>query len=226
MATLSAIRKQIKRLEAEAERITKQEMSGAISKIKSLMSDFGITMEHLSGKSAPAAAKRAASEKVASKKRAGVGVARYADPKTGKTWTGFGRAPAWIADAKDRDAFLIGSAVAEPGAAAPAKRAKKTAAAPTAKKVAKVAKAAKKIAKKAPKKVAAAAKKAPAAKKSAAAKKAASEAPAAPAAAKKVARKAPKKTPAKAAKKVASKKAAATSAPAAAAGDAEQSVAA
>ena len=214
MATLSAIRKQIQRLEAEAERITKQEMSGAIAKIKSLMSDFGVTVEHLVAKSAPVTAKRAASKKAASPKRAGAGVARYADPKTGKTWTGFGRAPAWIAEAKNRDAFLIGSTVAEPETAAPAKRAKKTAAATPAAAVKKVTKAAK-AAKKAPKKVTAVAKKTPAAKKSAA-----------PTAAKKVARKAAKKASAKVAKKVAgSKKAGPTSAPATATGEAAASVA-
>lgn len=235
MATLSAIRKQIQRLEAEAERITKQEMSGAIAKIKSLMSDFGVTVEHLVAKSAPVTAKRAASKKAASPKRAGAGVARYADPKTGKTWTGFGRAPTWIAEAKNRDAFLIGAVVAEPEAAAPAKRAKKKTAAsvapaPAAKEVAKAAKAAKKVAKKAPKKVAAVATKAPATKKLAVAKKVASEAPATPATGKKVARNAPKKTPAKAstkaAKKVAgSKKAGPTSAPAAAGSEAAASAA-
>ncbi|ALL68284.1 DNA-binding protein H-NS [Paraburkholderia caribensis MBA4] len=32
---------------------------------------------------------------------------KYRDPKTGATWTGMGRAPAWIKDAKNRDTFLI-----------------------------------------------------------------------------------------------------------------------
>ena len=34
---------------------------------------------------------------------------KYQHPKTGATWTGHGRAPAWIADAKDRTKFLIAS---------------------------------------------------------------------------------------------------------------------
>ncbi|WP_036025888.1 H-NS family nucleoid-associated regulatory protein, partial [Paraburkholderia dilworthii] len=38
--------------------------------------------------------------------------ALYADPKTGATWSGRGRAPAWIASAKDRSKFLIGGATA------------------------------------------------------------------------------------------------------------------
>ena len=31
----------------------------------------------------------------------------YIDRKTGATWSGRGRAPAWLADAKDRTKFLI-----------------------------------------------------------------------------------------------------------------------
>jgi hypothetical protein len=38
--------------------------------------------------------------------------ALYRDPKTGATWSGPGRAPAWIANAKDRSKFLIGDATA------------------------------------------------------------------------------------------------------------------
>lgn len=33
--------------------------------------------------------------------------ARYKDPKSGATWSGHGRAPGWIANAKNRDRFLI-----------------------------------------------------------------------------------------------------------------------
>ncbi|TCK96972.1 H-NS histone family protein [Paraburkholderia sp. BL9I2N2] len=33
--------------------------------------------------------------------------AKYQDPKTGATWSGHGRAPGWIANAKDRSRFLI-----------------------------------------------------------------------------------------------------------------------
>ncbi|MEM5372967.1 H-NS family nucleoid-associated regulatory protein [Paraburkholderia azotifigens] len=36
--------------------------------------------------------------------------ALYADPKTGATWSGRGRAPAWVAGARDRSRFLIAKA--------------------------------------------------------------------------------------------------------------------
>jgi len=38
--------------------------------------------------------------------------ALYRDPKSGATWSGRGRAPAWIANAKNRDRFLVGGAAA------------------------------------------------------------------------------------------------------------------
>ena len=199
MATLSSIRKQIQRLEAEATRIAREEMGGAISKIKALMTDFGITLEHLSSSAASAPAKkRTTAKKAVSKpasKTSAAGRVRYADPKTGKTWSGFGRAPGWIAGAKNRDAFLVGAtaSAAPTTKAAPAKRVKSKAVAVAADAPAvvakKVTKAAKKVVKTA-KKTTTAPKKAVAAKKSAAAKKSvAKKVPAKKAAGKKVGRK-------------------------------------
>ena len=53
--------------------------------------------------------------------------AKYRDQATGKTWTGAGRAPAWIACAKDRSKFLIdgGSIAVAAFESAPAKAASK-----------------------------------------------------------------------------------------------------
>jgi len=36
---------------------------------------------------------------------------KYRDPKTGATWRGRGRAPAWFANVRDCRAFLIGGRV-------------------------------------------------------------------------------------------------------------------
>ena len=162
MSKLIAIRKQIAALEAEAERIAKQEMSEAIAKVKEIMSTFGLTIEHL--QSAVAAKTRKVAKKVKAK-RTGVGVAKYADPKTGATWSGFGRAPGWIAGAKNRDVFLVdksGVKAAEAAAKAPVAKKK-----PAAKKLA-----AKKVSKPAAKRAVAVAKKtAPAVPGTAAGKK-------------------------------------------------------
>ncbi len=114
MSKLTALKKQIAALEAQAERIAKAEMSSAIAKVKDIMSEFNLTIEHLT--------QTVTGERTAKKTKAKkASVAKYVDPKTGKTWSGFGRAPGWIAGAKNRDAFLAGkSAAAEPAAKAPA----------------------------------------------------------------------------------------------------------
>ena len=185
MSKLTALKKQIAALEAQAERIAKAEMSSAIAKIKDIMSEFNLTVEHLT----QAATGKRAAKKTKAKKAS---VAKYADPKTGKTWSGFGRAPGWIAGAKNRDAFLVGkSSAAESTAKAPA----------AAKKVSVKAAKAVKVAKKAAK---------PAAKRAVATAKKAAVVEAAPATAKKRAAKkaSAKKSPPK---KAASKRAAATS---------------
>jgi DNA-binding protein H-NS len=40
--------------------------------------------------------------------RRGPQPAKYLNPKTGETWSGLARPPAWIADVKNRAKFLIG----------------------------------------------------------------------------------------------------------------------
>jgi DNA-binding protein H-NS len=169
MSKLTALKKQIAALEAQAERIAKEEMSSAIAKVKDIMAEFNLTIEHLT---------QAVRGKRGAKKTKAASVAKYVDPKTGKTWSGFGRAPGWIAGAKNRDAFLVDrNAAADSAAKAPAVAKKASG------KAAKAVKAAKKIAKPAAKKAVAAVKKASivkaartAAKKKPAAKKSAPKA--------------------------------------------------
>jgi DNA-binding protein H-NS len=146
MSKLTALKKQIAALEAQAERIAKEEMSSAIAKVKNIMAEFNLTIEHLT---------QAVGGKRVAKKAKFASVAKYADPKTGKTWSGFGRAPGWIAGAKSRDAFLVGKS-APAGSVAKAPAAAKKAPA----KAAKAVKVAKKTAKPAAKKAVVAVKKA------------------------------------------------------------------
>ena len=183
MSKLTALKRQIAALEAQAERIAKTEMASAIAKVKDIMSEFNLTIEHLTQ---TVTGKRAAKKTKAKVKTASA--PKYADPKTGKTWTGFGRAPDWIAGAKNRDAFLVGRA---PAATEPAAT-KSPAAKKSATKVSKASKPTKAAVKSAAKTSAPVAKKAavveaapvtvkkkPAAKKAASAgKKAAAAAPA------------------------------------------------
>ncbi len=74
-----ALEKQI----AEAQR---QERAEAIAKIKTLMSDYGLTPSDLTAR-APAATRKGGSGKVAVK---------YRNPATGDTWTGRGLQPKWL----------------------------------------------------------------------------------------------------------------------------------
>jgi len=127
MSKLTALKKQIAALEAQAERIAKEEMSSAIAKVKDIMAEFNLTIEHLTQTVAGKRAAKKTKAKTAS-------VAKYVDPKTGKTWSGFGRAPGWIASAKNRDAFLVDKSAA-PAVLAKAPAAAKKGSAKTAKAV-------------------------------------------------------------------------------------------
>ncbi|WP_186079293.1 H-NS family nucleoid-associated regulatory protein [Burkholderia gladioli] len=80
----------------EAARIA--ELEAVIAQVRELVTEYGITEDQIYGrKRAPRAAKVAP-----------VAVEpKYQNPKTGETWSGRGRAPLWIRDAKNRDRFLI-----------------------------------------------------------------------------------------------------------------------
>jgi len=86
---------QIAKLQSLAEAARKDEISGAIQKIKELMQLHGITVEDLAagGRAKPAKAK-------------GTVAAQFKNPETGETWTGRGRAPRWL-DGKDKEEFRI-----------------------------------------------------------------------------------------------------------------------
>ncbi|ATD61940.1 histone family protein nucleoid-structuring protein H-NS [Janthinobacterium svalbardensis] len=86
---------QIAKLQSLAEAARKDELSGAIQKIKELMQLHGITVEDLAagGRAKPAKAK-------------GSVAAQFKNPETGDTWTGRGRAPRWL-DGKDKEQFRI-----------------------------------------------------------------------------------------------------------------------
>ncbi|SFU21021.1 H-NS histone family protein [Paraburkholderia aspalathi] len=103
MATLENLQAKIAKLQAQAEAIAKKQSSTVIAKIRALMEKHGLTTAdidaHVDGKGRgrkPAGAKVAATS----------AAAKYRHPKTGATWTGHGRAPAWIANVKDRSKFL------------------------------------------------------------------------------------------------------------------------
>lgn len=136
MKSYKALRAQIAKLEQQAEAMRQTQVKAVVAQLKKTIAEYGLTAEELGLVPGGRGGRRAA--KPAATRRAGSGVAKYRDPKTGQTWTGRGRPPAWIAGAKDRDAFLITAAPATESAAesvAPAapRRAKAAKAAKTAK---------------------------------------------------------------------------------------------
>jgi DNA-binding protein H-NS len=179
MVTLDAINSKIAKLQKQAATLAEKQTSVGLTKIRDLMHKHGLTVADIEGfvskkrgrKPAATGAKaavkapRAAVHHVAPK---------YADPKTGATWSGRGLAPLWIRDVKDRSKFLIeaGAKVGDTDVkATPAKKA--AAKRVPAKKVAKKAVVKKAVAKKAPAQTTAApAKRARARKVAAPAKKA------------------------------------------------------
>ncbi len=123
MATLAALKKQMAALEAKVAKATQAEMGNAIAKVRKIMAEYGLTIEHLAsdaprgrsvskaGAQAKSAKKTAASNKPAKAK--GAKAPKYIDPASGVTWSGVGRAPRWIADASNRDDFLINKPAGE-----------------------------------------------------------------------------------------------------------------
>lgn len=103
MKTYQSVKAEIAKLEAKAEALRRSELKTVIAQVKKTIAEFGLTAADLGlGRGAPKARGAA--------RRGTKGAAKYRDPKTGQTWTGRGRPPAWIVDAKDRTAFLIDGA--------------------------------------------------------------------------------------------------------------------
>ncbi|MBC8742782.1 H-NS histone family protein [Paraburkholderia sp. UCT31] len=124
MTPLESLQAKIQKLQNQADALIAKKSSAVIEKIRELMSTHGLTTADLDAhvgekKRGPKAAAKSA---VIAKPSA----AKYQDPKTGAIWSGHGRAPGWIANAKDRSKFLIeGSADAVVAAGvASAKKAK------------------------------------------------------------------------------------------------------
>ena len=124
MSKQNDLQKQIAALQADLARVTETEREAAVVKIKALMETHGVTHEHLGG-SSKARQSRTPTAKATRAPRAGAGQPKYRDPKTGKTWTGFGRVPAWL-PVRNRERFLIDQPAAAQeadSAPAPSKRA-------------------------------------------------------------------------------------------------------
>lgn len=123
MPSYQELQDQMERLKNEMATVRKAEISEAVSKIKEMIQLYQLTPADLGfrglGKGSKAFGASAAKS---------VAEPKYRDPKSGKTWTGRGKPPLWIAGAKNRDAFLIEVQEEKAAAKAAAKAAQKAAA--------------------------------------------------------------------------------------------------
>lgn len=141
MATIERIQAKLALVQAHAQKLIAQKAQLAVDTIRAMMLEHGLTTEDIETK---AKEKRdAAALKLATKPGSGTRKvlsgakkksalpAKYLDPKTGKTWSGRGPTPAWLASTRSKNKFLIDAASAsvEPAAETPAKATRKTASA-------------------------------------------------------------------------------------------------
>ncbi|MGF6773944.1 DNA-binding protein H-NS [Paraburkholderia sp. GAS199] len=94
MASYKQLTAQLEKLHKEVAVAREKEIAQAIADIKQKVAEYDLTAEELGFSSKPKAARKAPS------------VAKYRNPKTGETWSGRGRSPAWL-EGKNRERFLI-----------------------------------------------------------------------------------------------------------------------
>ncbi len=118
MATLESIQAKIAKLQAQAATVASTKSSAALEKIRDLMHKHGVGLAEIEAFVGKRRGRKPGQTASAAKTAT---AAKYLDPKTGATWTGHGRAPAWIANAKDRSKFLVDGAAAVASVAPKAK---------------------------------------------------------------------------------------------------------
>ncbi|ALF89556.1 MULTISPECIES: H-NS family nucleoid-associated regulatory protein [Ralstonia solanacearum species complex] len=94
MASYKELLAQKAKLDEQLETARQKELAEVTERVRQVVLEYGLTAEDIG--LAPKRSKRGPKSTVAPK---------YRDPKTGATWSGRGRAPAWIG--KNRDRFLI-----------------------------------------------------------------------------------------------------------------------
>jgi DNA-binding protein H-NS len=97
MTSYKELLKQREALEAQINDARQRELSDAVSRVRGMIEEFGLTAADVFPPSRGRAAPATKGSKVA---------AKYRDPATGATWTGRGKAPRWI-QGEDRTKFAI-----------------------------------------------------------------------------------------------------------------------
>ena len=96
--SLKDLLQQREALEKAIAEARQNEISAAVTKVREIVAEYGLTVQDVfPGRASKGAAPKASGAKVA---------AKYRDPATGQTWTGRGKAPKWI-EGQDRAQFVI-----------------------------------------------------------------------------------------------------------------------
>lgn len=102
MSALQELLDQKKSLDQQITALRLAERQEAISKVRALMAEHGLTATDFQGNATVKVAKTGAAKKVA---------AKYRDSQTGSTWTGRGLKPRWLtqalADGKSLSDFAV-----------------------------------------------------------------------------------------------------------------------
>ena len=98
MATYKQLLAEKEKLESQLAEVRATEVAGVIEQIQALMAQYELSIEDL-------APKRRRGRPAGSSANREPLPPKYQNPKTGETWSGRGRAPAWLG--KNRDKFLI-----------------------------------------------------------------------------------------------------------------------
>lgn len=110
MASYNELRAQIAALEKQAEQARAAEIEAALKTVRTLIKEHNLSIADI-GKKVFA--------DVTGKKGSGGKPAKYRDPATGATWSGYGKRPRWISAAMKEgrgDEYLIDKAPSKPAA--------------------------------------------------------------------------------------------------------------
>ncbi|WP_323123791.1 H-NS histone family protein [Burkholderia alba] len=91
---------QIEVMQEKAAEVRAAEIKEVIADVRAKVAAYGLTEKDVFGR-------QRAGSTPSSRKATAPSVPKYRDPKSGATWSGKGRAPAWIAAVKNRTRFLI-----------------------------------------------------------------------------------------------------------------------
>jgi DNA-binding protein H-NS len=109
MPTYQELKSKAGEILKQAEKIRKKEVRTIIAEIRAMMAAYDLTVDDLQPKARRTRAAKATAKTASTRGRKPKATAKpkYRNPETGATWTGRGKPPNWIKDAKNRDAFLI-----------------------------------------------------------------------------------------------------------------------